>query len=326
MTMTAQRNRRDFLKHLATASTAAAAGTWRWGAAVGTVRGAEAAPPATKRVFLASVMHETNTFHPLRTTHFTFSTPKKGYVGYLTFGKEMGIVAIPGVYAQPVGGGTIDGPACRDAIDRMIQSLRDVMPVQGVLLHLHGAMYAEGIGSVETALVEQARAVVGPRVPIACSFDLHGNMPARLGKVGDILVGLKTAPHIDQQATAELTERILVDTLLGKVQPVSCVLPIPLAVPGEKAMTTGEPFKGLVAEARRLEREGLAGQRAKILAATIFAGCAWTDCPDMGMSVMITATGRGRRPGRRPYTWPAASGRPAASLPSAARRPNWRKG
>jgi microcystin degradation protein MlrC len=253
--------------------------------------GAETAAPATKRVFLASVMHETNTFHPLRTTRFTFTAPKKGYVGSLTFGREMGIVAVPGVYAQPVGGGTIDGPACREAIGRMVQSLRDVMPVQGVLLHLHGAMYAEGIGSVETFLVEQVRAVVGRTVPIACSFDLHGNMPARLGKVGDILVGLKTAPHTDQQATAELTERILVDTLLGKVKPVACVLPIPLAVPGEKAMTTCEPFKGLVAEARRLEREGVAGQRARILAATIFAGCAWTDTPDMGMSVMITADG-----------------------------------
>ena len=175
--MTGRHDRRNFLKNLAAASTAAAVGVRRWGTAADAARGGEAAAPATKRVFLASVMHETNTFHPQRTTQFTFSTPKKGQVGYLTFGKEMGIVAIPGVYAQPVGGGTIDGPACREAIGRMIQSLRDVMPVQGVLLHLHGAMYAEGIGSVETALVEQVRAVVGRGVPIACSFDLHGNMP-----------------------------------------------------------------------------------------------------------------------------------------------------
>jgi microcystin degradation protein MlrC len=60
---------------------------------------------------------------------------------------------------------------------------------------------------------------------------------------------------------------------------------------GEKAMTTSEPFRSLVEEARRLEREGVPGQEAKILAVTIFVGCAWTDSPDTGMSVMITADG-----------------------------------
>jgi microcystin degradation protein MlrC len=60
---------------------------------------------------------------------------------------------------------------------------------------------------------------------------------------------------------------------------------------GEKAMTTAEPFRSLVEEARRLEREGVPGHEAKILAATIFVGCAWTDSADTGMSVMITADG-----------------------------------
>jgi microcystin degradation protein MlrC len=60
---------------------------------------------------------------------------------------------------------------------------------------------------------------------------------------------------------------------------------------GEKAMTTSEPFGSLVEEARRVEREGLPGHEAKILAATLFVGCAWTDSPDTGMSVMITADG-----------------------------------
>jgi microcystin degradation protein MlrC len=56
-------------------------------------------------------------------------------------------------------------------------------------------------------------------------------------------------------------------------------------------MTTSEPFRSLVEEARTLEREGIAGHEEKILAATIFVGCAWTDSPDTGMSVMVTADG-----------------------------------
>jgi microcystin degradation protein MlrC len=152
-------------------------------------------------------------------------------------------------------------------------------------------MYAEGVGPAETVLVGEARSVVGPNVPVACTFDLHGNIPARMGQFGDILVGLKTAPHTDGAQTAELAGRILLDTLRGKVRPVSYVLPVPMILQGEKAMTTAEPFRSLVEEARRVEREGAPGHEARILAATLFVGCAWTDSPDTGMSVMVTADG-----------------------------------
>ena len=176
-------------------------------------------------------------------------------------------------------------------MNRVLDSLRAALPVDAVFLRLHGAMYAEGIGPAETVLVGEVRSLVGPKVPIACTFDLHGNIPARLAQFGDILVGLKTAPHTDGAQTADLAGRILLDTLAGKVRPVSYVLPIPMMLQGEKAMTTSEPFRSLVEEARRLEREGVPGHEAKILAATIFVGCAWTDSPDTGMSVMITADG-----------------------------------
>jgi microcystin degradation protein MlrC len=176
-------------------------------------------------------------------------------------------------------------------MNRVLDSLRAALPVDAVFLRLHGAMYAEGIGPAETVLVGEVRSLVGRAVPIACTFDLHGNIPARLARFGDILVGLKTAPHTDVAQTADLAGRILWDTLAGQVHPVSCVLPIPIIVQGEKAMTTAEPFHALVEEARRLEREGVPGHAAKILAATIFVGCAWTDSPDTGMSIMITADG-----------------------------------
>jgi len=48
--------------------------------------------------------------------------------------------------------------------------------------------------------------------------------------------------------------------------------------------TAAPPHK----EARRLEREGAPGHPEKILAATLFVGCAWTDSPDTGMSVVVT--------------------------------------
>jgi len=247
---------------------------------------------ASKRVFVASFSHETNTFHPLKTTGFFYAKTDASFS--LPGWKEAGLVTVPGISAHPRGGGTVAEAACREAMDRVLDSLRATMPVDAVFLRLHGAMFAEGIGQAETVLVGEVRSVVGPKVPIACTLDLHGNIPARLARFGDILVGLKTAPHTDGAQTAELSGRILVDALSGKVRPVSYVLPIPMILQGEKAMTTAEPFRSLVEEARRIEREGVPGHPAKILAATLFVGCAWTDSPDTGMSVMITADGSRR--------------------------------
>jgi microcystin degradation protein MlrC len=241
-----------------------------------------------KRIFYARFSHETNTFHPVRTTSFRISetTPRM-----LNAWKENDFSIVPGISASPAGGGTVEEAPCREAMRRILDSLREAMPVDAVFLGLHGAMFAEGIGPAETVLVGMVRELVGPDIPIACTFDLHGNIPSRLGNFGDILVGLKTAPHTDAVETAELTGRILTDTLLGKVKPVSYVLPVPIIVQGEKAMTTSEPFGSLVEEARRVEKEGITGYENRILAATLFVGCAWTDSPDTGMSVMITADG-----------------------------------
>jgi microcystin degradation protein MlrC len=267
-------------------------------AAAGALRGASAlsddspagelALRSTKRIFVAGFSHETNTFHPVRTTSFYFPRTR---IRPLPGWKDAGLIVVPGISAHPSGGGTIEEKACRDAMDRILDSLRSTMPVDAVFLRLHGAMYAEGIGPAETVLLGEVRSLVGPKIPVACTFDLHGNIPARIARFGDILVGLKTAPHTDGAETAELAGRILLDTLRAKVRPVSYVLRIPMILQGEKAMTTSEPFGSLVEEARRLEREGVPGHEVRILAATIFVGCAWTDSTDTGMSVMITADG-----------------------------------
>ena len=267
-------NRRQFLQYTLAAGLAAGSGTLL--------------ASDKRRVFAAGFSHETNTFHPVRTTSFSFS--QVGHTPPVLW-DNAGLTLLPGVHARPDGGGTIEENCCREAMDRVLDSLRAAMPVDAVFLRLHGAMYAEGIGPAETVLVGELRSIVGPNVPIAGTFDLHGNIPARLAGFGDILVGLKTAPHTDQAETADLAGRILLDTLAGKVHPVSYVLPIPMILQGEKAMTTAEPFRSLVEEARRVEREGVPGHQAKILAATLFVGCAWTDSPDTGMSVMITSDG-----------------------------------
>lgn len=289
--MKTNETRRNFLKGMAVAGVTGAGGLWQLNATARTLMAGDSPTSDGKRVFVAKFNHETNTFHPVKTMRFRYTGPEADNSPYLAGLKKGNVVIVPGGGATPAGGGTVDGAACREAMERILTKLRESMPVDAVFLRLHGAMYAEGVGPAETVLVEEVRKIVGPNIPIACTFDLHGNIPKRLAEVGDILVGYKTAPHVDMLETADHASRLLVETLQGKAKPVSYIVQIPLIMQGEKSMTTSEPFHSLVEEAKRVEREGVPGHEARILAATLFVGCAWTDSPDTIMSVVITADG-----------------------------------
>jgi microcystin degradation protein MlrC len=183
------------------------------------------------RIFYARFAHETNTFHPVLTTSWSISG-----TGSLALNawQNADFEIIPGLSAAPDGGGLITEAPCREVMDRILDSLRHAMPVDAVFLSLHGAMYAEVVGHAETVLAGKIRELTGPGIPIACTFDLHGNIPARLGQYGDILAGLKTAPHTDSTQTAELAGQILLDTLEGKVNRSPMFYPYPSWFRGRK--------------------------------------------------------------------------------------------
>lgn len=96
-----------------------------------------------RRIFVALFAHETNTFHPVATTGFSYSTAAELR---LPAWKDPAWTIVSGVAARPAGGGTISEAACREAIGKVLDSLRAARPVDAVFLRLHGAMYAEGVG------------------------------------------------------------------------------------------------------------------------------------------------------------------------------------
>ena len=60
--------------------------------------------------------------------------------------------------------------------DEILADLKAAMPVDGVLLSMHGAMVAEGYDDCESDLLAGVRKVVGPDVPVGAELDLHCNI------------------------------------------------------------------------------------------------------------------------------------------------------
>jgi len=60
--------------------------------------------------------------------------------------------------------------------DEILADLKAAMPVDGVLLSMHGAMVAEGYDDCESDLLAGMRHIVGPDIPLGAELDLHCNV------------------------------------------------------------------------------------------------------------------------------------------------------
>ena len=87
--------------------------------------------------------------------------------------------------------------------DEILDQLKAAMPVDGLLLGLHGAMVAHGYDDVEGDIIERARAIVGPKCVIGVELDPHCHLTLKRVSGADIIVLYKEFPHTDVVERAE---------------------------------------------------------------------------------------------------------------------------
>lgn len=252
------------------------------------------------RIAIGSLMQETNTFVPFRTTVDTFNAYYLRRDAELLIGFGAARVEIPGFLsvlaeagATPVpllaGHGGSNGPVMRETfhvlVNEMVHRLAARLPVDGVLLALHGAMVVEDEPDAEAEILERVRNVLPPGTPIGVSLDLHGHITPRMLQPDVFFVGYREYPHIDMFETGQRTARLLLDVLAGRRRPVMALAKRPMVVSAVKARTTEAPLAGIVAEARRLEADGA------VLHASLFPVQPWIDVPDLGFAVLVCADG-----------------------------------
>src|SRR5262249_9295966 len=123
------------------------------------------------------------------------------------------------------------GIATRDAFswlrEELVGALKRSLPVDAVLLALHGALVAEGAPDVEGEVLHALREVIGPKVPLVATLDLHANVTCEMVAAADALVLYHTAPHIDVFETGVRGARVLRHILIEGRRPVTAFQKIP---------------------------------------------------------------------------------------------------
>ena len=107
--------------------------------------------------------------------------------------------------------------------DEILAQCKAAMPLDGVLLGLHGAMVAQGYDDVEGDVIERVRAIVGPDCVIGVELDPHCHLTIKRVTHANVIILYKEFPHTDVVERAEEVVDIVLKTIRGQVKPVMSV-------------------------------------------------------------------------------------------------------
>ncbi len=217
------------------------------------------------KLFVAGMAHETNTFSPLPTSKRAFEElmvrPKTGqgldrmkdafgYKDFIRMGEQSQMQVTKSLFCMAQPSAPTVQKDYEELRDEILDDLKAAMPVDMVLLMLHGAQMAQGYDDCEGDIVEKVRAIVGPDVPIGMELDLHANVTTKMMANTTVLMVCKEYPHIDFDKRAEQLFDLCLRAQRGEVKPVMYKFNIPMlgAFP-----TTREPLRSFVDETTAME-------------------------------------------------------------------------
>jgi len=163
----------------------------------------------------------------------------------------------------------------------IIEDLKAKMPVQGVYLALHGALAVRNVPRPEAEIAKRVREVVGDQVPIAASFDLHGNEDEEFLKWADAAFVTKRYPHYDDFIQGGRSANFLRRAMKGDYVSTTATRKPPVLTATVLQWTGQSPSMNIMERARRWEA------RQKDTYVSVFYGFPWSDVPDIGTAVYV---------------------------------------
>ncbi|MEM6712686.1 MAG: M81 family metallopeptidase [Pseudomonadota bacterium] len=244
------------------------------------------------RIFCASLATETNTFSPLRMDFSDFAqsfyarpgehpeTPTLCSAVFPALRSRMksdGFTLIEGTATWAEPGGLLNARTWIQLRDEVLSQVRDAMPLDAVVLGLHGAMIADGCVDCEGTLIEAVRGIVGPKAVIGVTFDPHSHLSKKRVDNADIITVFKEFPHTDFVKTAEACVDLVLRTLSGEISPKLSVFDVRMI---DVMPTSRDPMRSFVDRMLDLERKG------DVLSVSAIHGFMAGDSPDLGAKIV----------------------------------------
>ncbi|MDB6001654.1 MAG: microcystin degradation protein MlrC-like protein, partial [Rhizobacter sp.] len=248
------------------------------------------------RLFAASLATETNTFSPLLTSlddykRDVFLRPGEHPEEHPLFctaplwvarrrAKAEGYTLVEGSCFAASPAGTTNRRAYEAMRDEILDQVRAALPLDGVVLGLHGAMVADGYDDVEGDVVARVRMLVGTRCVIGVELDPHCHVTRERVKQADITILYKEFPHTDVVERAEEILTLVLRTIRGEVEPVSSIYDCQQL---GSYRTTLPLMRALVDDITAMEGKN------GVLSISIGHSFPYGDVPEIGVRVLVIA-------------------------------------
>jgi microcystin degradation protein MlrC len=250
---------------------------------------------ARRKIVIASMMHETNTFSPVPTTLASFR-PLAGDAaiaelkdtntqvgGFLEVAQRMGAEIVIPFTGAAHPSGHVEKRAYEEMCDAIVGGIRG--GCDAAFLALHGAMVAEHADDGEGELLRRIRAVA-PTLPIAVGLDFHTQLTSTMVENATVITGYRTYPHVDMAETAQRAAKTLVRALDGDVTPVMVWGIRPMLTSTLEHTPSRQPMKDVMDMAIEAERRGT------VLNASVLGGFPQSDIPHLSCSAIVVCDGQ----------------------------------
>lgn len=238
------------------------------------------------RIVIGSIQCEGNSLTPVKTKYedFDYAKGEDMYkkIQVMDYFNSHNCEIIPTIYAHALPGGAV----IKEDFLRLVNELTDAIPtsdIDGIWLYLHGALYAEEIGSGDAYLIKKIREKVGNDIPISVALDFHADNTDEIVEMANCITGFRTAPHCDHKDTQIRAAKNLIYCIENNILPKPQISRANVVICGDAVQTAQEPLKSLMELADKMENE-IPG----MLSVQVFNGQPWMDEQYMGPNFVVT--------------------------------------
>lgn len=256
-----------------------------------------------KKIFFATLVHETSTFSPIPTTMLNFqesglvrpsddSDDTVPTVGIMKTCLEnaaqrhegWGVMHGTMAFAQPSAPlVTGDFESLRNEI---LKQLQEAGSLGAVVLYLHGSMMADGYDDCEGDILKRARTICGDDIPIGVVLDPHCHLTRAMVEHADMIILMKEYPHTD---ILECLDKLL-DVVIAKAEKRVQLCCSIFDCHQITLYRTGlEPMRSFVDRMRAEEED------PDVVSISVVHGFPWSDHPDLGTKVLVTTDGNQKK-------------------------------
>lgn len=244
-------------------------------------------------IAIGGIMHESNTFSKTPTDFEAFSctigddlfSVWKGthheMGGFIQGAEDYNYTAHPTVMATATPAGPVTDDAFDKLTDMLVQQLKAMPKLGGLLLALHGAMVVESYPDGDGEVLKRFRDTFGESLPIVVTLDHHANVSQQMVDNSTALVIYKTNPHIDQRQRGLQAAELMTRILREEVTPTQALAKPPMILNILYQNTSAKPMCSILNAAKQLEDD------FKILVANVAAGYPYADVYEAGPSFVV---------------------------------------